>query len=86
MHTAKSLDAMRDEAACMVAEGMGRQLFGNDRFKVGLAEMTGVTRKTVGNWFNTRPPTLAILFMQSEIERRDLDRRVKALKSALSDL
>lgn len=86
MHTAKSLQNMSDEAACKTARNLARQMFGYDRFKAALAEQVGVTRQTVNNWFDKRPPTLIILYLQAELGRREAQAKLDQMRSGFVGL
>jgi hypothetical protein len=71
MHTANSIKAMGSEAVQKIAQRMAIELMGGGRFKTLLAEHLGFERMTIHNWFceGGRPPVLAVLYMQAEIER-----------------
>lgn len=86
MHTANSLEAMAPDAACRIAENMARELFGTDRFKAALGELCGVKRQTVNNWFLSKPPVIAILYMQAELERRKAQAKLDNLRRAITAL
>lgn len=86
MHTAESIEAMNNQAACKTAETMARSLFGTDHFKTALAERVGVKRQTVNNWFSTKPPVLVMLYLQAELGRRDLERTVSDFRKGLKGI
>ena len=88
MHTAESIKAMNNATARKICEAMATDLMGTDRFQTALSDHIGSNRVTVAKWFSEdgRPPVLAILYLQAEIERREAQGKLDGLRTALERL
>tara|TARA_R110000737_G_scaffold347826_1_gene380289 strand:- start:172 stop:450 length:279 start_codon:yes stop_codon:yes gene_type:complete len=85
MDTLKDFQDMTDEQAQTAAAAMAVKICNTDRFKTELAEHIGYTRAAVNSWFSKggRPPTIVLMYLRAEIERKDLAYTMRTLSNAL---
>lgn len=85
MHNSLEIEAMSSAKAQDLAARLAVQLCGTDAFKTELAARLGYTRAAVNRWFSegNRPPTIVILYLEAELDRREGHRVLKDLNSAI---
>lgn len=83
---AANIEAMTNQEAQEAAETLAIQLCGSDRFKTDLALKLGASRPAVNSWFadGARPPTLVIMYLSAELERKALADTMKGLGQIMS--
>lgn len=82
-----NLNAIQAQA---LADDMGPRITGvtNGQFKKPLADHLGVSYQGLKNWWRdgNRPSTLALMYMQSELERRRINKSLQNFVHTINSL
>lgn len=88
MLTASDIDAMNEVQAQSFGERQAIALLGTNQYKKPLAEHLGMSYEGIKNWFRpgNRPTTAALMYLQSEIERRYLVQSLQVFSKVLDSV
>jgi hypothetical protein len=85
MLTAARIKAMKDTEAQQTLDRLAIAYFGNDRWKVDLADLIGYSRQSVQGWFvkGNRPPEVALLLLEALNLNREMTIALRSVKAAI---